>query len=446
MLTKPSSVLSIDLGRESIGETTSGQKYVTHVEMEERGTAHAILVWWELDLWHDDEKTISYSLKPGDSPWQDHWHQCLHVLPTPYTVVDSLSLRAWHNDSRVFVTIDEQPKQPDSKRSRQDDNSTSPVFTNERVMQLNCQDRLAFYRQAIKGLLHRRPDAKLLDLSDFSLCATLAAIEGCRNVVSLESSSGDLPMAAARMAQIDNGLPREGCKFEILNCHAEQLSLEVLGGSPMCAVAAEPYYEVLEGWGVQEALNYFFLVRSSHTRGMVSQRLMSIPSSCRFMACVIESDQLRSAYRPCGTDGSAIICGIDHAAVNKYGDRFHEYDLNLPMWQYDYRRLSDDVELLKLNFQSPSKEATKSETRVTVKAPGTADAIMLWLCYTAEAEDGSTIEFSTLSCSSRQCIRMMPRPLKRQVGDARELDIVISISIGGIDDEVSYKLSTWVDK
>ena len=69
-----------------------------------------------------------------------------------------------------------------------------------------------------------------------------------RNVTSLESSTGNLPTVAAAVAQVGNGLPRAGAKFQVIHGLAEHVSADNAIGGAAEIVVAEPYYEILEGW------------------------------------------------------------------------------------------------------------------------------------------------------------------------------------------------------
>ena len=90
---------------------------------------------------------------------------------------------------------------------------------------------------------------------------------GRRNVTSLESSTGNLPTVAATVVQVGNGLPWAGAKFPVVHGLVEHISADNVIGGAAEIVVAEPYYEILEGWHIQEALNYFYTVRSLVKRG-----------------------------------------------------------------------------------------------------------------------------------------------------------------------------------
>lgn len=371
---------------------------------------HGALVWWELELLDG----ICYSTEPGKEPWQDHWRPCLHLFHSSKKVKagECVQVKVKHNDTRLFLNIvtsndgidNNEEADPASKRTKADNLQTTAYISPERAFQLNDDERYSIYYNAIDSALsiYRANDddncqsngniaaAVVLDVSDFSLGACIAAaLGGARRIVSLEGSSGRLPMTAARVAQLGNkiaSVPGQ-LDFEILQCYAEQLTLDLLGGTPADILLAEPYYEILEGWHLQEAMNLYYTVRMLRSNGLVSEKSIVIPSECRIMGCIIESNQIRSAYRACGdhnaTTKDESICGLDHSFVNEIGSRFNEYDLSLPLWQFDYNVLSDVIELGNLAYCDPTAPPFVEPivARAGFHTAGRCDALLVWLEY-----------------------------------------------------------------
>ena len=374
------------------------------------GTVHGILVWWKLDLWDG----ITYSLGPGDEPFQDHWQPCVHpVSPSrPVQAGDTVTVEVSHDESRIFVTICEgDGMEPyDAKRpclSAHEHLRGDALISPERAMQLGDRERLSFYAQGItEALKIKGKDASLLDLSDFSLCACIAA-RTCRatHVMSLESSSGNVPMTSARMCQLGNELPLAEASFEILQCYPEQLTLELIGNRPVDVVVAEPYFAVLEGWYLKEAINYYCLIRALRQRGILAEDAISVPATCRIMACGVECQELRSAYRACGArDGTdQSICGFDHAVINQHGADFESHEMRLPLWQYEYDRITADVELGQLNFCRPDHDPIQTAISLPVTKSATLDAIVIWVEYFC----GDHIHYSTSGISCRHLIHRL---------------------------------------
>ena len=432
MLTAPAQILNISLKHDTMMTRMTGDETApseTLVKVIENGQIEAILVWWELDLWTDessnDNDGLVYSMRPGAEPWQDHWHQCLHSIPTDqqYTVQvnEMVTLQSSHTDAQLKVSVHskQQGTTEEVRKRQRTENVPNTVISPQRAQQLNNEDRMNFYKRSIEYAIHEKgQSALLLDLSDFSLVSSLGALQyGAKNVVSIES--GSLAMTSARMAQLANNLPLDQAKFEILQCHAESLSLELLGGAPAAIVVAEPYYQVLEGWHLQEALNFYNTIQALRSRGMIADDAISIPSKCRIMACGIQSSQLLHAYsmfaQPSESSSSTDnglplpnVCGFDHSIVVQIHGGFQHNDLSLPMWQYDHEESTPPTELAVLDYESPrhpnSSSIDSALDDFMKLQKDRCDAVMVWLEYVGY-DCSNTL--STKADCYRQCVRMM---------------------------------------
>jgi protein arginine N-methyltransferase 7 len=285
-----------------------------------------------------------------------------------------------------------------------------------RALQLNDSSRTSTLRAAIQYCIDTNGrDAPLLDVSDMGLCAMIASVLGARKVTSLESSSGSLPTVAATVAQIGNGLPRPNAGFQILQAQAEHLLSEHILGGAAEIVVAEPYYEILEGWHLQESLNYFYTVRSLKKRGVVSSTALSVPAYANVMVCVVECDQFCTAYGHVGSSTTNIVAGFKHSIVNHFGNRYHEYDVSLPLWQYRYKPLSKPLCVARIPYEgtNPTIEATDGATEFT--STGHAEAVVIWVDYACRTnntshQNGTEENFdiiSTASSSHRPLIRKL---------------------------------------
>ncbi|GKY91114.1 hypothetical protein MPSEU_000084200 [Mayamaea pseudoterrestris] len=428
MLTGAKQVMDVSFLRDALlsgQQATSGKVTLTCTQA---GTIHGILVWWELDLWDG----IVYSLDPSAmdaSRWQDHWKPCVHTIVDNRNVSigDSITVEVAHDRTRIFVSIcndeDGNTSSSGAKRHRRlprEEERGNCLITPERALQLNDHERLAFYTRGINQALSTKgKDARILDVSDFSLCACIAA-RGCgaTRVISLEGSAKDVPIAAARMCQLGNELPLADASFEIVQCQVEQLTLDVVGGTQIDIVLAEPYYEALEGWHLSEAINYYCIVRALRERGILAEDAISVPASCRVMACAIESHQLHSAYSACG-DGCSdssnkTICDFDHSVINEYGANFESHDLSLSMWQYDYKRISMDVEIGRLNFCNSQNGPVERRVMLSMTRKGQLDALLIWLEYQCSEQ----VSLSTADRKAyKQSVRMMNGPREVDTGD-----------------------------
>jgi protein arginine N-methyltransferase 7 len=441
VLSDPFKALDISVQRD-IMPGPEGQACTLSVPVTHSGTVYGFLVWWELDLWtaHDnDDDTLTYSTSPHTGmAWQDHWHVVLHVLrDTPKVQKgETMTVQASHDDTAItLLPIISAPAPPPSKRIRTEPNSGHhALITPSRALQLNDTARASFLDQAIThALCVKGPDQLVLDVSDFSWCAIVAARQGATQVVSLEASSSNtsLPHTTARVAQLGNQLPRAPhSRFEILQAHAEQLTISTLGDVPADIVVAEPYYELLENWHLEEAINYYNLVRALRRTKLITPDACVIPSICRVMGCAIQSDQLRSAYRACG-DEKGKIHGLDHQYVNAIGADFHQYNLNLPMWQYEYQMLSAPCVLATLDYRSPGNGPVRGEAQMPFTAKGRCDALLIWVEYSAVAD--CTLRYTTNNHFHHQAVRMLPTSWIVDPSEMSKTALICQSQIGGLD-------------
>jgi protein arginine N-methyltransferase 7 len=453
-LSEPIQVLEIDVSSKDAIPGPEGQSKKNSFVPIASGKAQGVLFWWELDMWDD----LMYSTELGKEPWQDHWHQCLFIFPKPREECCQLTegraaiLAASHDDSRIYFEIRDEPTDgeegPPTKRACPNNENALPLISPERAYQLNDLQRTRVLREGIQATLARQgcTNAVVLDLSDFSLCAMIAALQGAECVTSLETSSNDIPMTSARVAQVANGLvdPDNPSAFQIVQCHAEQLSVDILGGKAVNVVVAEPYYEMLEGWHLQEALNYFYLVRSLKQRGVISSDAVSVPAFAAVMGCAIEAFDLGKAYKGC----DSTLRGFKHNVMNEYGDRFHEFDLSLPMWQYDYKQLTDNVELARIDYNTCDIANNRTIVRSKFRTAGQCHALLVWIDYGIPAGQGSHTLSTKEGGSYRQLLRMLPKVVSIEDKDIDSDTTVLCCSallgnLKGLDD---HQFDVWIEK
>ena len=435
-LTEPAMVMEFDFTQPKSVPGSLGGSRSTTVTPTRSGRAHGVLFWWELDLWED----ITYSTKSGVQEWQDHWEQCVYVFASVGDECSKLEegkgvdLVCSHDDTKLSFRIQDRVERLE-KRQRIEEESTA-YLSSLRVMQLNDVSRIQTIRKALDFALSSREMATpVLDLSDFSLGGILAALGGATNVTSLESLSGELPMMSARVAQIGNGLPKQGSTFQIVQSYAENITVETLGGRPAEVVVAEPYYELLEGWHVEEALNFHYLLKASKGRGVVSDKASVIPAFASIKACAIECPLVYKAYNGCGD----VVCGFDHRDVNAFGYQYKEHGLFLPMWQYPYRCISETVELGKLSYDAPeaSKE-TEEPVSIVLQEVGTCHAVMYWVDYGFRVDQEDPVSLTTKDRRHRQGICFLPSIVS--CSNNERLELGCWFRFGGLPNHESHKL------
>lgn len=429
-LTDPIHILDLDFSSLNTIPGPKGERKQFSVTATASGVVHGILVWWELNLWEN----LVYSTKPGAQAWQDHWHQCIFPVSTDtlVSVGDCAIITVIQTEEQLSVTLmtgnGPNDNEHNNKRIRLDDRPTSTNISPFRCFQLNDQQRLLKWQTAIRDTLAALShNVVLLDVSDFCYCACIAALSSNAVVYSIESSGSDtLAISSARVAQIANELPKAKQRFEILQCHPEHLSVEILGGQRVGIITGAEYYHVLEGWHIQEALNFKYLVRSLQRRNVLASNVIVIPWRCRLMACGIESCQLRSAYAKCGNNEEKIL-GFDHSYINQICD-FSAIDISLPTWQYDFKILTENFELCSLAFaEDMDDEVVCESVEISFSDAGMFDALMYWTEFDLlKGTPNKTATLSTLEQASNQMIRMTSTPRPVNIGEK----LVCKLSLG----------------
>ena len=449
-LSDPTQVLDFDFKSECI-PSECGRTVARDVVPTEKGTVHGVLFWWELEL--IDGGTV-YSTEPmafandkSKYQWQDHWQQCLFIFgyETEVSKGGAVELTSRHDDKSISFSIEQASRDRPNQRRKLNENgnlSISPesdkLISPFRALQLNDCSRTRTYRESIQYCLNAKGglESPVLDLSDFGFCALVAAQLGARSVTSLESSSGNVPTIAATIAQIGNGLPKPGAAYQVIQAQAEHIAVEhIAGGSPAEIVVAEPYYEVLEGWHVQEALNFYYLVQSMRSRGVISQAALCVPSHCSIMARVVQFDDFHCAYSSVG-DEDEEIHGFNHSKVNDFGDRYRTYDIALPLWQYRLSRLSEPSRISRLSYEGGDEGQSIEATEIVVSKRGVACAIELWVDYACRIGDGDFKTVSTSSPAGQQLVRKLDERVAVEVGDK----FSIKVRFGDDDPIESYAM------
>jgi type III protein arginine methyltransferase len=442
-LSSPLEVLCIRVDSKDALPTVDGQTRSTCFIPTATGSAQGVIYWWELGLFGD---SLKYNTASDKSHWQDHWQQCLYVFAKPpedCVVVQegvAATLKAFHDDFSISFDIlsNENDDQNSVQKRRRTTDGPSPLITPSRAWQLNDTTRSVKLRDAIAALLAKLgKDSHVLDLSDFSLCAMMAALLGGSNVSSLEASSTRLPEATARIAQISNCLPLDNASFQLIRCHPEQLTVELLGGSQAEIVVAEPHYEILEGWELHEALNYLYTLRDLKRRNVVKKDALSLPQRARIMGQVFESQFISGAYGRCASP----LRGFNHGVAN----RLYSWDkdvITLPSWQYKMTTLSSPFEIASLDYNSCTVEQEASENLVQFTKAGTCHGMVVWVDYSLPIfEQGVEEILSTRGRPHNQLIRLLDQAVAVGQENSR---FCCRASIGRADgslEEFSFQIS-----
>ena len=455
-LSDPVKVLDFDFSDPNSFPMEAGRSMNHSVQAVASGTAHGVLFWWELDM----EDELTYSTEPK-SKFQDHWQQCLWVFGQDNdqcrTVAkgEKFNLCASHNNYGISFYIDEkkddvgrndEAKPPLAKQQKveQTDDSMNEYISPDRAMQLNDTKRMDAFRDTIISAISAKRESKvttMLHLGDFSLGAIIAGInanrtENCLQISSIESSSGSLPITAATVAQIGNGLPREGHVFQILQAHTENLTLPVIdpgGKGSLDIVCAEPYYEMLEGWHVQEALNLFYTIRMLRQKGLMQPHTSVLPLEARIMGCAIQVRDLGNAYTQHVHSLSCSEGALKHETAMEHAARYHTFSANFPLWQYRHQLMSEPFEIARISYTDKILGSGEWKSRPLTQ-DGICHGIAYWADFVVRSEDGSEKIISTFNRSHKQLVRFLrPGIIVSEEDIQKGIRLACKMTFGGLE-------------
>lgn len=454
LLSEPKLVLEFDFTSKESIPSKMGRSIKKEIIASDAGKAHGVLFWWDIDLYGETYSTMG-------EHWQDHWQQCVFVFGSDVHAQElkknePFILTSSHDDYIISFQIEKQPMPNDKCNSQKRQKISKEVprhISSERALQLNDKERFSNLSQAIKTALEDKGmHASVLDLSDFSLCSLIAATQlEASNITSIESSYGDIPMLSALVTQIGNKLPKEGCNFQIINTHLENLSLEHFQGKPVDIIMSEPYYEILQGWNLACALNYHYIIKSLKQRGLVKADALSVPSYASVKCCAIEFHHCVTDAH-CGLNVKAeCICTFKHKDAILYGQNFHTHDMIFPLWQYKWKKLSDTFTVAKITYEGDVKSmlihGDGEWSKVKMLRAGTCHGIVHWIDYGLRVKDGNNSSgqdesvFRVMSTGNRynqQSIRMLSSPITIQQKDVGLLELLVKPlfqdAIEGIED------------
>lgn len=422
VLSEPALVLEFDFTSKESIPPKNGRSVTKELSAINTGVAHAILFWWEIDLFDE-----TYSTKMGGN-WQDHWQQCIYVFSDTdccsLTKGEAFVLTSKHNDCSISFEIDlrlEKSQQSESKRQKISHNIPNHI-SSDRALQLNDRERMGTLVTAIKtALMIKGENSNILDVSDFSLCSLIAAAElNAKNVTSIESSSiENLAMLSALVAQIGNDLPRDKHVFQIVQAHLDNVTLDNLQQREGFDLVMAEYFEIMQSWSIASAINYYFIIRSLKDRNLVKTDAISIPSFATIKCCAVEfHPDVIHAHCGLHTEDES-ICGFSHKDVCLYGKNFSKHDMTFPLWQYKWRRLSTNFTVARLPYEgggdSLTIEGDDEWCEIQFSQPGTCHCLAFWVDYGMRNDTNERDNFQLMTTGNRhhqQTIRMLASPKK----------------------------------
>jgi type II protein arginine methyltransferase len=272
------------------------------------------------------------------------------------------------------------------------------------IPMMNDAPRNDAFEAALKAALTvAGPQARVLDIGAGSgLLSLMAARAGARNVVACEME----PMIAEMAQQIvaHNGYA------DRITVHAKP-STDLAVGAELDAPADILVSEILSSDLLTEKVLDTF--EDAHRR-LLAPDAVVIPRAATAMGCLVASDSLAD-YAFVGQ-----VSGFDLSPFTSFAPQRLPVHGTMTAWN----RLSDDVELVRLDLTQHKHDATLARLRIPVTASGRAIGIVQWMHI--DLWDGIAFEnhpASTTDGGWLQLLHSFPAPIDVVAGET--LDIAV---------------------
>ncbi|XP_048514187.1 protein arginine N-methyltransferase 7 isoform X2 [Athalia rosae] len=392
-LTEPQEVCRFDWSGKSplkLTETFSHQ-----IRPIATGTAHAIFMWWDLNMDTDGQVVLSCApvwehpdvkleAEKGRSvtelkekiPWRDHWMQAVYYLSPeiPISTEEDVTLVTSHDEYSFAYHLDYSQSKVDNSNYQRPicDCFLHLAYSRTRIGQLNDSSRNAKYIQVLERKI--TPESICLCLSDGCLLGLAAAKLGAKKVIIYESNS--LSRRAMETYVTANNLSET---VQIITSKSELPpgnEVNLIFGEPNFVTSIVPWDNI-----------YFW-----HLSSKYPENIARIPTSVTIKAIAVEFKDLYKIRAPLG------ICeGFDMAIFDKLVQSSSDISDNPieahPLWEYPARALSASFTITQFDFAKDINQqcGIKLSNIVPILMQGHCNGIALWVDWILD----STTEVTT---------------------------------------------------
>lgn len=308
------------------------------------GTATAAHVWWTLDL----ADGVSYSTRPGDVNWQDHWVQMMCPIAAQPSVCagDDIDIVACHTDVNLWFNAASAAASAStgSQRKLSGDPEVCmcglhKLYNAQRISTLNDAARTSLYRDAIAAAvnqLRRAPAAAsagsgsdastsgagrpllCMDVSDGSLCGLAAASlrDPTLTIVTLEEK----PVAQVVVDDVCRGQGLSGA-VAVVPCGPGALSgADALGGRKIDLLVSECCYLQMQTRPLWQAANFWLQASWLRAVGLLAKDVVVLPCAAVVRAALVEFEDLWRGHGSAGRPQD-----FDHAALDTACAEWHRH-------------------------------------------------------------------------------------------------------------------------
>ncbi|XP_014600290.1 PREDICTED: protein arginine N-methyltransferase 7 [Polistes canadensis] len=364
------------------------EKVCLNVLPIDSGIAHAIFLWWDLDM--DTEGKVLLSCAPvwehpeiknskhnnihlnelaDNIPWRDHWMQTIYYLPSEVqiNINNKFNLVGYHDEYCFWFDIKNDPILDIRNCDRPICTCITHIaYCRTRIGQLNDKERNSKYIKALSKKIHS--NSVCLCLSDGCLLGLAAAQLGAKKVYVLETN-----MLSRRTIE----------KFIKTNNLKEKVEIvtkdDLLPIIKVDLIFGEPYFiSSIVPW---ENLRFWYLA------SRYSSNVQRIPIAATIKAVAVEFRDLYKIRAPLGVCEGFDLSSFDKL-VQESSDKSDSPIDAQPLWEYPAYALTLPFKIKTFDLSSNvhNHKRIQISDYVPILQNGSCNGVALWVDWQLDPE------------------------------------------------------------
>lgn len=366
LLTEPVELFAFDFNN-----MASVQSQVTRLvpaRSLSRGKAHAILLWWTMQL--DEEGKYVLETTPFKSVWRNHWKHCLYYLPKETQIeTDEFDIFACRND--YYLWFDLEFRQPNINPCFPSNTCLCKyhdLYRRSRIFQVNDAKRKEQYELAFKAAMAEvkrdNPDVEKFHVCQYGDDILLS--------LQLAASMGESDESIAFEHVETRSFYREITKetIEKKNLAASVSVTQELTETYHLAVAEPFYFDCQRMFPWKEAVKYWVDLWDIFNGG-----ILSLPEAFSVRAQIVQFVDFQKQYEEVRVEGIDLTV-FDRVLSIATPITMHS------LWMYEWSALSEPFDLMKVNIATDSPYVDyQNQINIDISQSGTVHAVVIWIDY-----------------------------------------------------------------
>ncbi len=376
-ISHPVKVFRFDFGRRSDSHKDSCQKSIKALS---GGRCDAVFMWWDLEMDVDDKIQLSCAPcwahpEPDDLQWRDHWMQAVYY-PREQTLVEKgqeFTLCSSHDGYSLWFDIWTGDKKMDEtyKDAPMCNCGLHVTCSHTRLGLMNDEDRNQKLIQVLQETVNE--DSVCLSVSDGSLLPFMAAKLGAKKVFALEThqTRRNFLEAYAKVNGLsDRVVFLQKRPEELISSDVAESKINLILGEPFFAAATLPWH------------NLCFWYSRTELEDVLDSAVMTVPCQASFKAVAVNFEDLWKIRVPVGKCEGFDMTRFDNL-IHKGCESTDAYLEPQPLWEYPGFPLTEEFDILSLDFTQPlnSIKTMEREGFVEFLSSGSCNGVAVWMEY-----------------------------------------------------------------